>query len=122
MEPKLENQEWWHLKINMDSDWAGDEGNRKSVSGFVIFLLGVPILWQSQLQKSVSLSSSEAEYYSLSEAAKEIKFVVQILESMGIKVKKPIIVCVNNVGATFMSENVTATSRTKHVDARYHYI
>ena len=68
------------------------------------------------------MSSSEAEYYALSEAAKEIKFVVQILESIGIKVQMPIVVCVDNVGAIFMSENVSATSRTKHVDARYHYV
>ena len=34
----------------------------------------------------------------------------------------PIVVCVDNVGAIFMSENVSATSRTKHVDARYHYV
>ena len=122
IEPKSEFNAPWHLKVYTDSDWAGDKNNRRSVSGFVIFLLGVPILWRSRLQKTVSLSSSEAEYYALSEAAKEIKFVVQILESIGIKVQMPIVVCVDNVGAIFMSENVSATSRTKHVDARYHYV
>ncbi len=112
----------WNLKVYTDSDWAGDKNNRRSVSGYVLFLKGVPILWKSRLQKSVSLSSSEAEYYALSEAAKEIKFVVQILTSIGIQVKTPIVVHVDNVGAIFMSENVSATQRTKHVDARYHYV
>jgi hypothetical protein len=41
---------------------------------------------------------------------------------MQIKVQLPIIVNVDNVGAIFMTENVTATSRTRHVDARYHYV
>jgi hypothetical protein len=112
----------WNLKVYTDSDWAGDKNNRRSVSGFVIFVKGVPVLWKSKLQKCVSLSSSEAEYYALSEAAKEIKFIVQILNSIGIEVETPIIVHVDNVGAIFMSENVSATQRTKHVDARYHYV
>jgi hypothetical protein len=70
----------------------------------------------------VSLSSTEAEYYALSEAAKEIKFVVQILLSMGIPVQLPVIVRVDNMDAIFMSENASASSRTKHVDTRYHFV
>jgi len=62
------------------------------VTGFCIFLLGVPIVWKSTSQKSVTLSSSEAEFVALSEAVKEIKFVVQVLELIGVKVKLPIIV------------------------------
>jgi hypothetical protein len=47
-------------------------------------------------QKSVSFSSSEDEYYALSQAAKENKFVVQILLSMGIPVPIPAINLVVN--------------------------
>ena len=112
----------WELKIYSDSDWAGDKDNRKSVTGFIVFLLGAPILWRSKAQGSVALSSTEAEFYALSESAKEIKFIVQVLISMGIPVKIPIIVRVDNVGAIFMSENVITSSRTKHVDTRYHFV
>jgi hypothetical protein len=65
-------------------------------------------VWKSKQQQSVTLSSSEAEYVALSEAAKELKFVAQTLESIGIKAKYPITVFVDNVGAIFMAENVTA--------------
>ena len=41
---------------------------------------------------------------------------------MGIPVKIPIIVRVDNVGAIFMSENVSTSSKTKHVDTRYHFV
>jgi hypothetical protein len=41
-----------------------------TVIGQVIFLLGVPILWKSKSQKSVALSSSEAEYFAMNEAVK----------------------------------------------------
>jgi hypothetical protein len=58
----------------------------------------------------------------LSEAAKEIKFVLQILKSLGVETELPIIIYVENVGAIFMSENISATSGTRHVDARYHFV
>ena len=112
----------WELRIYPDSNWAGDKDNCKSITGFIIFLLGAPILWRSKAQASVALSSTEAEFYALSEAAKEIKFIVQVLISMGIPVKLPVIVRVDNVGAIFMSENVSTSSRTKHTDTRYHYV
>jgi hypothetical protein len=106
----------------VDSDWAGDKENRHSVTGYVIYLYGVPILWKSRLQRTVALSSAEDEYYALSEAAKEVKFVVQILETLKIKAQMPIIVQVDNIGAIFMAENNSATSRTRHVDGQYHFI
>jgi hypothetical protein len=89
---KWEDVMLWELRIYSDSDWAGDKDNRKSITGFIIFLLGVPILWRSKAQASVALSSTEAKLYALSEAAKEIKFIVQVVISMGIPVKLPVIV------------------------------
>jgi hypothetical protein len=112
----------WYLTVYSDSDWGGDKETRHSVSGYTIFLNGVPILWKSKLQRTVALSSSEAEYYALSETAKDVKFIVQILNSIGIKVMLPIEIQVDNVGAIFIAENVSATSRTKHIDIRYHYV
>jgi hypothetical protein len=84
--------------------------------------MNVPIFWKSKAKKAFALSSSKAEYYAMAEAAKEIRFIVQVLESLGIMIKKPIIVYVDNIGAIFMSENASSTSRTRHVDARYHFV
>jgi hypothetical protein len=42
--------------------------------------------------------------------------------SMGIKVKLPIIVQVDNIGAIFKTENVSTSSQTKHVDVKYHSV
>ena len=105
-----------------DSDWAADRETRISVSGFIIYLNGVAISWKSRAQKGVTLSSSEAEFVALSEAVKEIRFIFQVLRSMGIKVKTPIVVRADNVGAMFMAKNTSISDRTKHVDIRYHFI
>ena len=84
--------------------------------------MGVPVSWQSKLQKCVSLSSSEAEYIGLSEAVKEVIFAVQLLECMKIAVKYPVMIRINNVGAIFMASNISTTCHTKHVDKRYKYV
>ena len=52
----------------------------------------------------------------LSEATKEIRFIYELLTSMGVKVKLPIECFVDNFGAIFMAENVTATPKSKHID------
>ena len=121
MEPKKDEEDW-NLMVYSDSDWAGDTENRISITGFIIYLLGVPICWRSKGQKGVTLSSSEAEYVAMSEAVKEIRFVYYLLVSLGIAVKLPIIVRTDNIGAIFMAENASSGVRTRHIDTRYHFI
>jgi hypothetical protein len=76
-----------------------------SVTGFIIYLLNIPICWRSKSQKGVTLSSTEAEYVAISEAVKELKFIYCLLSNLHIKVNLPIVVKTNNIGAIFMSEN-----------------
>jgi hypothetical protein len=70
----------------------------------------------------VTLSSTEAENVALNEAVREIKFIVQILEILGIKVVKPTKVFVDNIGCIFLAKNKTSGERTKHIDMKYHFI
>ena len=112
----------WTLVVFSDSDWATDKNDRKSVSGYMIFLNGVLICWRSKGQSTVSLSSSEAEWYACSEAVKEIPFIVQILQFLGITVEVPIKVKVDNIGAIHMSSNTATSSRTRHVDTRTFFV
>ena len=112
----------FELKGISDSDYAGDKDTRTSVYGYVIYFCGAPIAWKSKAGKSVTLSSTEAEYFALSEVTKEIIFVKQILESMGINIVYPIEVKVDNVGAIYLSNNFSLSQRTKHIDIRRHFV
>ncbi len=49
-------------------------------------------------------------------------FVFQVLQSIKIKVKLPIIVQVDNVGAIFKTKNITTTGCSKHVDKCYKFL
>ena len=120
--PTLIKNEPWKISVFTDSDYAGDPVTRRSVSGYVIYVHNVPICWRSKAQRSVTLSSTEAEWVALSEAVKEVIFLIQLCNSMKIKIQLPVEVRVDNVGAIFMSKNVTTTSRTKHVDIRSKYV
>ena len=121
LNPKQENP-FWEMKAYSDSDFAGDTETRKSVSGFVIYLCGAAISWRSKGQKSISLSSTEAEYMAISEVAMEILYIEGILKFLDQKLKYPIIVHVDNIGAVYLSKNATTGNRTKHIDTRYHFV
>ena len=110
------------LVVYSDSDWAGSKDDRRSVGSYYIFLNDALILWRSKSQKVVSLSSSEAEFYACAKAVKEIPFIAQILLFMEIPMKLPVDVWVDNVGAIFMSENRTSSSRTRHMDTRWWHV
>ena len=112
----------WVLKAYSDSDWAGDPEDRKSITGFCIFLNGCLISWKSRGQKTVTLSSSEAEYVAVTDVCTEILFIKTILDFLGLKVKLPITVMCDNVGAIFMAHNSKNSGRTKHINIKYHFI
>ena len=122
LQPKTTEKGVWFIKALSDSDYATDKDSRISVTGFVVYFMGVPVAWRSRGQRAVTLSTSEAELVACSEVVKEVKFILQVLESMKFKVKLPITVLVDNIGAIFMTENVTTSDRTKHIDVRYHFV
>jgi hypothetical protein len=95
------------LEVFSDSDYSLD---------------GSPISWRSRGQKSVTLSTTEAEYVAMSEAVREVKFTFQVLQTMNVQVSLPIKVNVDNIGAIFLAENRNTSERTKHVDIRYHFV
>ena len=91
----------WDFVSYVDSDWGGNTDNRKSVSGWCIFVNNCLLGWGSRDQKNVTLYSTEAVYVGISEISKEILFIKQVLEFVGVKIHLPITVYVDNMGAIF---------------------
>ena len=112
----------WDLVCFCDSDYAGDPDSRKSITGYILYERGVPLYWHSKAQKTITLSSAEAEWMALSEATKELIFVLLLLKAMKINVTLPIVVNVDNMGTVFMSKNISTTGRSKHIDERTKYV
>jgi Reverse transcriptase (RNA-dependent DNA polymerase) len=112
----------WIMTGRSDSDYAGDKDTRTSVSGYVVYLNGALISWKSRGQKSVTLSSTEAEYIALAELCTEVIFIKMVIESIGMTVQTPIVLHADNIGAIFLAGNSSTGKRTKHIDVRYHFI
>jgi len=122
IQPDERTEKKWSIKAYSDSDFAGDVDGRKSVSGYVIYMDGMPISWRSKGQKSVSLSSTEAEYMAVSEVTMELLFIHGVMKFLGMEQKLPMIVNVDNVGAIYLAQSATTSNRTKHIDVRYHFV
>ena len=112
----------WGPKALSDSDFASDKETRINVFGYIIYFCGIPIAWRSKGMKSVVLSTTEAEYMALSEVVKELKFIVQFLQTLNIEVELPITVYVDNVGSVWLSNNRTTSDRKKHIDIRTSFV
>ena len=57
--------------IYSDATWASDPESSRSVQAYVILLYGGAVSWHCGIQKSVSLSTTESEWFALSETCKE---------------------------------------------------
>ena len=68
------------LELYVDSNFASRDTNRRSVPGDVVMCAGACVLFFSRTQKSISLSSTEAEYVALAAGIKETTFFTVYLE------------------------------------------
>lgn len=104
-----------------DADWASDSIDRKSFTGFV-FLIGRSVVtWESRKQRTVALSSTEAEYMALSDTCKEALFIRQFISEILGTVPK-ITIYNDNQSAIKLCKTSMFHSRTKHIDIRHHFI
>lgn len=104
-----------------DSDFAGDIDQRKSTSGYLFILGGGPISWKSQRQRTVTLSTTEAEYAALTEAVRESNSIRQLLTELGVAISQPIPILEDNISTISLANNHANHKRSKHIDLRNHY-
>ena len=70
------------LVVEVDSDWAGDPYDRKSVSSGKIFFGGVMLVSWTRRQGVISLSSGEAEFYAIGTGSCEGLYIQSILNEL----------------------------------------
>jgi hypothetical protein len=104
-----------------DSDWAGDQDDRKSTSGACQFLGRSLVCWSSKKQNCISLSTAEAEYVAAASGCTQLLWMRQTLKEYGVHCDKVPLLC-DNESAIKIAYNPVQHTRTKHIEIRHHFI
>ena len=99
------------LRIFVDSNW----GVKYSISGACFELMGCNVHWFAKTQRSVSLSSTEAEWFAAMVAAREGLFFRDLLVELGLPVQGPTVMRSDNKSVKDLSLDAVAFKKTKHI-------
>lgn len=129
-----------NLKCYVDADFCGlfnrdppeDSSSAKSRTGYIILVGGCYLLAKSQLQTTVALSTSEAEYYALSQAMRTVLPLRELLLEIvnNIEIPKHLKTSSSNIVSTMFEDNSSTlnlankqhvTSRTRHYAVKFHF-
>nr|GEW01227.1 copia protein [Tanacetum cinerariifolium] len=109
------------LTAYVDVDHAGCQDTQRTTSESAQFLGDNLVSWSSKKQKSIAISTTEAEYIAMSGCCARILWMRSQLTDYGFVFNKIPLYC-DNRSAIALSCNNVQHSRSKHIDNRHHYI
>lgn len=109
------------LRGYTDAEFAGCLDTRRSTTGVVFTLSGGAILWSSQKQSVVALSTTEAEYIALTMGARDAIWLRQMMCELGFK-RKCVQMYVDNQFAIKLTTKLEFHKKTRHIDIRFHSV
>ena len=110
------------IKCFADADWAGSKIDRRSTTGYCVFVGGNLVSWKSKKQDVISRSSAESEYRAMAQSTCEIMWIHHFLTEVGLKHSMPAKLWCDNQAALHISSNPVYHERTKHIEVDCHFI
>ena len=109
----------FQLEAFADADWAGNLTTCKSRSGMSVLVDDVAVDWASRVQRSVAMSTFEAEYIAVSETLKAVLWFRKLARDYGMEDEAVPIICDNQGTVDSINGERSATQRSKHIAVRY---
>jgi hypothetical protein len=111
----------YRLIVYADASFAIGE-NKQSISGFIIYLNGVPILWGSLKQTIVVDSSCSAEFVAASIGCKQLLHAENMVAFFGFTCPKPYRFYTDSTACLHIATNPTKLGNVRHLNIRYHLV
>ena len=111
----------FEIEGRSDSEYAKDETWR-SVNGWSTFLHSSPISYRSKMMPIVALSVTEAELFAAVQCAQDMLFIMRVLNSLGLRVRLPMLLYVDNKGAKDICNGWSIGGRTRHIEVKQYFL
>ncbi|KAK2073977.1 hypothetical protein P8C59_008214 [Phyllachora maydis] len=105
-----------------DSDFAGDKATSKSTYGYLYKLAGGPISWKTKRATTIALSTLEAETDGLTEAIREVQWIIGLFSELHRPIDYPITLYRDNQGSITVANDPALYARTKHTLLKFRYV
>eukprot|EP01025_Chloroclados_australasicus_P050980 TRINITY_DN5928_c0_g1_i1.p4 TRINITY_DN5928_c0_g1~~TRINITY_DN5928_c0_g1_i1.p4 ORF type:complete len:179 (-),score=8.34 TRINITY_DN5928_c0_g1_i1:303-839(-) len=110
------------IEVYSDASYADCQISRKSTSGYVVHINQNIVSWASNKQKTVALSTTEAEYVGLTNAVQELMFILQLCRDLHWKMEQKPKLFGDNLSSIALVQHNQTSGRTKHIDTKLHFI
>jgi hypothetical protein len=104
-----------------DASFAVDE-DKRSISGFVIFVNGTPIMWGSEKQTTVADSTCAAEFIAASVCCRLFQHVENMFSFFGFLCPKPYRLYTDSQASLGIATNPVRMGMIRHVAIKYHLV
>ena len=110
------------LRMYVDADYAGDGANRRSQTGFFIFMNEAPIVWHSKKQRRIENSVFGSEFIAMRTGLETVQGLRYKLRMMGIPLNTPTYIYGDNMSVIYNTSRPESTLKKKANSVCYHFI
>ncbi|KAH9714143.1 reverse transcriptase Ty1/copia-type domain-containing protein [Citrus sinensis] len=119
---RIKKSEYFDLIAYTDADWASDPDDRRSISGYCVYLGNNLVAWSSRKQGVVARSTAESEYRAMALCSAEITWISSLLTELELKIQGTPMILSDSTSAAAIAANPVYHSRTKHFEIDLHFI